>query len=194
VRIAHPRKDYHDPSLSEAERRYRIRRYRAALDSWFRDMDDKRGRTTPRSKREDRFCIAIAIGAGHLMNHGAKVTKKQMRTLGVAALDDAGYRNPNEAKSAELFELPRVQSRIMQILADLGIDVALAGEVLGRCMRDTEDNVTALNAAELYFKVVTGFAVQKSANLHKHERADRFFDDTAFSNPGKPLIATSQES
>lgn len=192
-RIAHPRKTYHDPTLTAGQRTYRIRLYRAQLRQWFADMDAKRERTGVRSAREARFCTAFTLGVCALMARGKKITRAQLDALGAAALDDAGYRLPRPHKAHELLELPRVQSRIAEIFADKGVDVTKAADVLLRCMNDGDNNVTALAATELFFRVTTGFAVTKSANLHKHERADKFFDDASFANPPKPVIATTQE-
>jgi len=189
----HPRKDYHDDTITRAEREFRIRRYRAALAQWFADMDVSRGRTRPRSQREKRFCAAFALGVCYLMAAGRKFTKKQVVALAVAALDDGGYRAPKESKGLELLELPRVQNRVAEILAERGVDVAKAGDVLNRVMSDAQDNAGALAATELFFKVTTGFAVSKSAQLHGSARTDRFFDTETFANPPRPVNATSQE-
>jgi hypothetical protein len=192
--LRRPRKDYHDDELTEAERRFRIRRYRASLRDWFRSMDCKRHRDGPRSTRETRFCAAFAFGVRALMAIGKKSTKKELIALGVDALDDAGYCRPSESKSAELLDLPRVQAGVALALAAQGVTIDKCGEVLARILDDTANNALALSATELYFRVTTGFAVTKQATLVKHERADKFFDEKKFANPGKPVVSTTQET
>jgi hypothetical protein len=149
------------------------------------------GMVLPKNDREWRFCAIFAREALRLaMANGGRVTNAIKREAGSTAVREANYREKHpravETRAEEQLSLPRTQAGIMEIFKAAGVDVASIAstfaEILGAPL-DGESGVTAgdkIKVAEVFFKVTTGFAPTKNANINANVPVDAFYDPDAY--------------
>lgn len=156
----------------------------------------------PKDERERTFCREFAFRALALaMKNDCKVTQTIVREAGIEAVRRAGWRE-NKPKTMlrraqETLSIPRTQRGIRDVFAEAGVDEARCGTALAEVINaplDVEGPVSAgdkLKGVELFFKITSGFAPTKNANVNTNLHVDGFFDPKEYADT--PPIATSAQ-
>jgi hypothetical protein len=104
-----------------------------------------------------------------------EIERAAVKEIAKRAARDAGYIRAGEGR--RLMKLDRIQEAIEIALTDAGFSLEQRAHVIAEVGNDPKQSGdTRLRAAELGFKLTTGYAPSKSANLQVHARADQFFE------------------
>jgi hypothetical protein len=130
-----------------------------------------------------------------------------IREVVVPAAQEAGVgqKKPKTAynRGTDYLQMPRVQAAIAERMQANGVSLDLISaklaEILNADLKMADNGIGVapadkLKAIDLYFKTTTGYAVNKSVNLHGgSKQVDKFFNPSVFANPGDPELTIDQE-
>lgn len=145
-------------------------------------------------RRHATWCAAFSARLVALFAMRAQPLFREVVEEGVKALQESGYRSAIDPKKRQqrtpdgrvrdMLRLPAIQQNLEEKMVAAGFGLDRVAEIMaGIANGNFEDAASAavqLKALELRMKITTGFAPAKSANLHRHETADNFFDNDAF--------------
>lgn len=134
----------------------------------------------------DAFVLLALCASEELARGGADVQRTSERLLaGLGLVHSAAWKSARMKdgapmkgtmkKGMALLALPRIQNAIAERLSESGLSIDLVAERHRQLVMQMENPEVALRGVELYYKLVTGFAATKSANLQVHTRQDGFF-------------------